>query len=292
MASDRDQLIGQLARSLRYDLPSSAVVAEQPDHPLLFAGPDIIVGSDGNLVAAFFPKAREFASWKSLQSRLTAVRLALPAHAKCIMVSGEAGSLPDDLTEGSFDEVYSPREADSTKMLMHGTSRTLARAPRLLEIRQQAMINYSAILHVHRMQASRWEADAVAMSQDSKRTDRRSRSPIKFGESRVGELGGRSRSSVLASLQTFVRKAFVENYDLMDGVPELKRHALDVAIHDSDMRRGMDPGKPLRAAAFAGWLLKDSPVAGDLEHYIMTSEREFDRTRERLWSLQQRRSVS
>lgn len=291
MASDRDHLIARLARSLRSDLPSSAVIAEQPDHPLLFAGPDIIVGSEGNLVAAFFPKMNELNSWKTLLSRLTAVRLALPAHAKCVLVSTEAGSLPDALTEGGFDEVYGPHEADSTKILMYKSSRTLARATRLLKIRQHAMINYGAILHVHRMQTSKWAAEANPINQGSKRGDRRSRSPIKFRESYVGELGGRSRSSVLASLQSFARKAFVENYHLVDGVPELRRYALDVAIHDSDMRRGLDPGKPLRASAFAGWLVTDSAVADDLGQYMTTSEREFDRTRERLWSLQQRRTA-
>ncbi|TJW14952.1 MAG: hypothetical protein E5W82_09510 [Mesorhizobium sp.] len=288
MASGRDHSIAQLARALRSALPSSAVVAERADHPLLFTGPDIVVGSEGNLVAIFIPKALELKSWKALLSRLTAVRLALPAHAKCVLLSTEADLLPDRLTEG-FDEVYSPSEADNAKMLMHRSGRMADRAPRLSKIRHQAMVNYGAILHVHGMQASRREAEADALNGHTKRSDRRFRSVIRFGESYVGELGDSPRPAALATLQSFARKAFVDNYDLVDGVPELKRQALDVAIYDADLRRGLDPSKPLRASAFAGWLLTNSAAADDLSHYMESSQREFDRTRERLWSLQQRR---
>lgn len=285
MASDRDLLITRISRSLRSDLPSSSVVVKRPDHPLLFAGPDILAGSNGQLVAAFVPKARELTSWKLLQSRLIANRLALPVHTKCILVCDDAASLLGNLPDGAFDEVYSPQEVRKTAMVMAGNRLAMTRSPRLLRSRQQAMVNYGAILHIQRIQTSRWEAAGGTLNRDSISQEQAARFPVMFGESYIGRI---DRSSPVVSLQTFARRSFFQNYQLIDGVPELKRDALDVAIKERDLRPGLDPGKPMRASAFAGWLLTESALTGDLEEYMMSSINEFERTRQRLWAVQRR----
>ncbi|MGY6710459.1 MAG: hypothetical protein ACXIVF_19215 [Rhizobiaceae bacterium] len=290
MASERASHITSLAGSLRHNLPSSGIVVARPDHPLLFAGPDLIVGNKGLLVAAFVPKAAEVASWRALLARLTATRLALPTHTKCVLISAKAGDMPDELTEQSFDEVYERNDAAAAGSLMSPSGRVANRAEHLSKTKQQAMISYGAILHIHEIQAARRTQDGAVVEQSRPREIYRQGGLYRLGESYVGDLAEKSRASTIASLHGYARKAFAENYDIVEGVPERKRRALDIVISDSEIGRGLDPGKPVRAAAFAGWLLTNSAAADDIDEYVHASTREFDRTRERLWSLQQRRT--
>lgn len=288
MASSRDISISRSAGFLRSAFPSSAVVAERPDHPLLFAGPDILVGSSGNLAALFYPKAEELRSWKSLLSRLTATRLALPAHTKCILTSNDADKFPSKLTEDGFDQVLTEREVFPRNIFGSGDSST-DRVHRLAEVRLKVMINYGAVLHVRQIQAAQRglsKTQSVNLQIHSRSTSR----PIfKFESSYVVNLADRSRVSAIASIQSLARKTFIENYELDDGVPYPTRLALDVVIQDSVEQRGLDPGKRVRASAFAGWLLADHSAASDLESYMAMSNREWDTTRSRLLYLHSKR---
>jgi hypothetical protein len=77
-----------LTQLLRRGLSDKFLVVGSPDHPLLIRGPDILVATNQTITAIFLPLATERHSHGLLKSRLTLSRLALPAHARCILVFG------------------------------------------------------------------------------------------------------------------------------------------------------------------------------------------------------------
>jgi hypothetical protein len=75
-----------LTQLLRRELPDKFLIVQNPDHPLLIRGPDILLATSQTLTAIFMPLATERRSYGILKSRLTLSRLALPAHTRCILV--------------------------------------------------------------------------------------------------------------------------------------------------------------------------------------------------------------
>lgn len=77
-------------------------MAVRPDHPHLFAGPDVLIGSRGVITALFLPSWRDGTNYRDLIARLTASKLALPAKTYFVLVLPDADvSLPPNL-EGHF----------------------------------------------------------------------------------------------------------------------------------------------------------------------------------------------
>ena len=76
----------QLASFLKRELPAGFVVSEKPDHPHLFAMPDIIIGGHGLLVGVYVPKKSEVRYPDDLLARFTACRLGLPSHTRNILL--------------------------------------------------------------------------------------------------------------------------------------------------------------------------------------------------------------
>jgi hypothetical protein len=75
-----------LTQLLRRELSDKFMIVQNPDHPLLIRGPDIIVATSRAITAIFMPLATERHSHGLFKSRLTLSRLALPAHTRCILV--------------------------------------------------------------------------------------------------------------------------------------------------------------------------------------------------------------
>jgi hypothetical protein len=68
------------------------VVAVNPDHPELFEGPDILAGLEGRLLAVFSLKRKEARDVRRLATRVLLTRLALPSHARCVLLLDEEDS--------------------------------------------------------------------------------------------------------------------------------------------------------------------------------------------------------
>ena len=72
----------QLAKSLQRGIEGNYLVVPRPDHPMLIAGPDILIGGEGNLTAVFFvSKSTRVAI---LRARVIAARLALPVSSSMV----------------------------------------------------------------------------------------------------------------------------------------------------------------------------------------------------------------
>src|SRR5271167_3643956 len=105
-----------LAKRVREQLGEGFVVLAQPEHPYLLAPPDLLIGGEGLLTAVFSPNSAENRTPRLLGARLVAARLALPEHARCVLLGTEefidragsgAGRTGTVLSEGNFEIVLS-----------------------------------------------------------------------------------------------------------------------------------------------------------------------------------------
>jgi hypothetical protein len=78
--------VNHLASGLERVLPTGFLVSRHPNHPYLFAGPDLLIGGDSKLCALFVAKRREISRVDGLLARLTASRLSFPEHMRCAVV--------------------------------------------------------------------------------------------------------------------------------------------------------------------------------------------------------------
>jgi hypothetical protein len=68
-------------------LSDGFTVAAKPDHPYLLRGPDVLAGAKGNLIAVFVLTVAEQRSVEQFIARTMLSRLALPAHARFVLVA-------------------------------------------------------------------------------------------------------------------------------------------------------------------------------------------------------------
>jgi hypothetical protein len=105
-----------LAKRVRERLGERFVVLARPEHPYLLAPPDLLIGGEGLLTAVFSPKSAETRAPRLLRARLVAARLALPEHARCVLLAtkefidrarGDVGLAGTLLSQGDFEIVLS-----------------------------------------------------------------------------------------------------------------------------------------------------------------------------------------
>src|SRR2546422_965963 len=86
--------------------PRDYVVAQNPDHPSLVDGPDIVAGSRGHLVAIFAPKVREFQNARHLRDRLILSRLAMPEHTRYVLAVSAQDVRTDRLLRAAYHDFH------------------------------------------------------------------------------------------------------------------------------------------------------------------------------------------
>src|SRR5687768_7844971 len=94
-------VIEKFGKSLRRDYQ----IVVRPDHPRMFAPPDILLGGNGTLVAIFSPHANERGEAEALQARLIAAKLLLPSHTRYVLVENPKRPLTNRVL-ANFDEIF------------------------------------------------------------------------------------------------------------------------------------------------------------------------------------------
>lgn len=292
----RESLIFDFTHSARSILPEGAVIAPKPDHPLLFSGPDVLVGSRGSLLAAFFAKSSEAARPKELFARLVASRLALPGHTTCVVVLTGAEKKHNvfEQLDFAFERAIRPQEIIQ---VLADVPRSRDRRSYLSEVREDAYVNYAALLHVHRLQSVREDERKVTrydydLPLKIGSAWHESKSIRKYDGSLIGLKRTNTKNMLVSAIREYSIQSFNENYDLHQGIPEPKRKTLDVATYLSLPGNGLDPEKPIRVAAFSGWLLADiEDVLRGPDRFIDETQRILERTRSRIFGIQRRKSA-
>jgi hypothetical protein len=174
-----EMTVQHLALGLERALPSGFLVSRYPNHPYLFAGPDLLIGGEGKLCALFFAKRREISRVDGLLARLIASRLSLPEHMRCAVVIGQRHNdtertderhLPHDVDQidevdrhnadfereigWNFQEVFgSDQVTEIARWAEHSnTARGFNSVPR--EIRARAQLRYQVLFHLTALRLS------------------------------------------------------------------------------------------------------------------------------------------
>jgi hypothetical protein len=278
----------QLMQRLVAGLPATAESVVQPDHPLLFRGPDLLTVQNSALSAYFLYSARESYTAPSERSRLFLSRLALPQGAAVVLAVEDASRLHQLSTSLPLYDYILEVHPNSTRGTPSGRL-TLGPAVEVVErIRP---------FHYERF-SDAWAGTINSTERGSERRQRgmstadynRLRRRRAFDEDigplledvppaaesvararAANELPDRQRwQSAVRGLGRAATRAVELDYmidrrgdRLTEVAAMLKRNDAYLAVHEVEVAlpltsRVFDPLKPLRAAAFAG--LRDAAV--------------------------------
>lgn len=284
----RSQILEQTNRYLR----DNYVVSVEPDLPHLLVGPDLLVGGNERLIAVFTPKTSELRRPDELIVRLTLSRLALPKHARCILVVDHERHRETFISQlsQSFDRTIEVRELPSIRRIVgDSNSSNIATIPN--QVRQQVFARSnllfeeaSARLQVQPNRISAREALAEADLPPEERVverlrglqsgDRRRQNGFEFITAQRGSiLLSRQRTQNRRSLGNDLRQIFVSSvqmdYNLDQGVPYLNGNNFyrfaKLFIANVIPTYRQDPEKYIRCAAFAGILVIQANSMNEVE---------------------------
>lgn len=281
--------------TLQSILGSQFVVVGAPDHPELISGPDILVGGRG-LSTAIFRISRRTMS--ELDARIVGARLALPAVTRFIGMVEPDAFAPDQKTV-SLDDVV---RSDDTKAVVRlcrtepseyhrrrtaelrdvqerhdrvsstllrvsefeATNRDLSSGVQALVVRLQKRQGASEIEFANGERKSR------SLDQEADSTAKRRSHPrfVRLQGSIVAALTSRGRQSALANLRPFWLSALETDFTLDNGVPYRRDWSPRVLLVDQWPSFRPDPWKPIRAAAFAGWITTSLSEEEDVNEIV------------------------
>lgn len=265
-----DKFVSQLHASLARQLYSAA----RPDLPHLLAGPDLLLAAPSSLVALFVAKAFERLTPDRLRARLILARLALPRHARCVIVlqpEDERGELP----LRDFNAVFRPRDLPTLVQFANEREAVGNTRPTPEAIRHVARMRFSIIYKAARSIAG---DEVLTYRPGPRRRDAARHDPPDISSDAAVERQGLASAKALdpdsdslrwederymywssmtgiAALRDDVDDTVNRSFALDFGVPYPKDLGADVILADSLPVGRFDPFQPLRGGAFAGCLI-------------------------------------
>lgn len=291
----------ELVEYLKGRLPGDYHVADRPDHPHLFAAPDLLVGARGRLTALFWPSSRDSRQYHDLLARLTASRLALPSRTVHVLLLPRDGGEPSSQILWNFDHVASIDQLREVERIIRGV-RNSSILESLWGVRQRAHSRFSLLSRfVQARQRQRphgrnpvevlrgwksesWLIDSHAVVRPTQIPKRGLRKPRAVIEEEPMALAARSlkgtEGSILQGTRSLCVYSLLSEFNLDRGVPYPADLTPNILLTDELPSVTLGLGKPLWALAFAGW----AAIAVD------TSD-ELERLREYLVDLAHRRKI-
>lgn len=270
------------------------VVSVKPDHPYLFDGPDILAGGDGRLLAIFRPRAAELSSPNRLFARLMLTKIALPDHARYILLADperQSSRFSIQSFSDLFQAVVEPGERIPRSLLVGGDNgrgrqvipsalrdRTLGRASFLLDVslsaarrngRQKASTRKRLFADLQKMlPAPETSTLAMLAGQFMPSSLRRS---IHFRDGALIVLRHSPKpESLRRRLDAYLAPSVLLNYAVNDGVPRVRIDLASLLVTNALTTSSRDPLKPFRAAAFAGWAVMEPSMAEEVRETVGT----------------------
>ncbi len=287
--------IKEIGQILQSDLGSSYTVVINPDHPRLFVAPDILIGGQGTLTAIFQPKMLERRMPDELLVRLTVSRLALPSHLRCVLLidshtwpetdfanlqryfhtvrlGTKFRSISNFITNEQEDYIIEPitpkvREAAYTQAnlffdesIRRSSHNRTASEPRdvMYALRQQGEFKVA--------QVPSWTGRERRYSESLYMT-----SLLESTDTIVAGVSFAGHGSVLDRLRPYCNAAIKMAYRVDNGTPYSTEYAsyVKILVSDEFPHTQYDSEKPLRAAAFAGWVVTPVQSVEELEGYTV-----------------------
>lgn len=278
---------------LRRRLEGDSVVLRHPDHPYLAEGPELLVGASHQLTAVFAPKQTEIlAHPERLLARLALTRLALPADTRTALYAerGDVGRL-----HLHFDEVFSSREEQhlvrflasaaprrpsfpmGLQRMAYARAHLFVRESRLLYAKHDARYPVRerfAELAPKRVTSSLWvENDEGIKTRQV---------PLYATHHGIATfLTDRELSPNSVKLVRFSQLLVQQQFAIDNGILYPRQTDPSLVLASSPPLGKQDPGKPRRAAAFAGWLLAPPVETDDLVETLKVAQRRVAAIRKR-----------
>lgn len=253
-----------VAGLLRSELSNEFVIVPSPDHPLLLDAPDIIAGGNGGLTNIFFPSSNEIRRPKLLENRLMLSRLALPTHARNVLIlrSSDQIEFGHNFSADFSDVVLWKDKIDAVKIVadrdFFGNQREIP-----TEIIREAKLQYAdaykttqVMRKIRARSESRAKTESLPSPSDISRKGRAyaamsASSPFK------GSIVNFSSGVVSPQeLRKLINRRISESFSLDTSVPYPKpESAYGLSVVEQLPEYPGDPDKLIRAAAFGGWAM-------------------------------------
>jgi hypothetical protein len=288
----------RLASVLEKQIPPGFVISSYPDHPHLFAGPDLLIGGEGKLCALFLAKQREIWATDNLLARLTASRLAMPEHMRCAVVVDHTNANFEESVKREFLEIFGPDQAREIARFVKLSNTAAGFQIVPAEIRAHAMLRYQILFQITRLRLShprgarpydllhslRMEGGtrpkAIALPQSVEK-DRHGwyRNIVEEENFAVGATSFAPGISAQKRIQPFCVYSIRRSYVLDNGVPYLRDSDPNILVIDEQPTGMLDPLKPVRCANFAGWALAAADSPQDVAALADRIRESFDKQR-------------
>lgn len=290
---NRRDALSEVAASFEDDYK----VSVGPDFPELFDGPDILAGKPGRLTAVFIPKQHELRSPERLRTRLILTRLALPEHAQCLLALNDAFGQEELLEnlERDFHAVVRIEDRAGLRRV-RSKSQELRKIPEatrhMVESRMTFLLGLSAEsqtpwsgapeeLLVQGDEAVSADTDAAEQERQiaprslwtgSLMTESELPSHTAINVRVVGGVlvagGNGHRRPVREHILPYLTLARETAFAVDNGVPYLRHPTAGVIVFQGVSHPRIDPLKPIRASAFAGWALLAAPSRPEFDRSV------------------------
>jgi len=266
---------------IEHEFDKTYLVSIDPDLPNLFAGPDLLAGGNGQLIAVFTPRSTEQRHPGRLLARLGLSRLALPGSSRCVLAV-DTGDVQRGFTGGSlsshFHAFVNIERRISLANLQAETEATESRhhIPETIRRRVFARSSFLFALSVGESESTDYReirerpAPDAEFSTSPVRTQANSlddlRHQIQTKHSAFAHLVTVATRNVVVAhsrlsepvsmrriLEPLTYPIFELNFSMDNGVPYRRADVAGVLHVESLPANRKDPIKELRAAAFAGW---------------------------------------
>jgi hypothetical protein len=278
--------IAQLRRTIE-GLGKNYVVSVLPDFPHLISNPDIVIGASSVLFALFVPKVLELNDPNRLLFRLAISRLGLPNNMASALIV-DRSKATDDFLHTMHCHFNSIDFAGDTRSLKKFLRTDPDIRPVLPETRQQAFFRYASFFAESKegakgklqhsdpaklirewRQSKEFEPTNLkpwSRTHDPYRVTRSLRvlSSTTHDQTLLAGIKFGQETSPLTKLRPVCILSVQANYVLDNGVPYLVHPTINVLVVDRIPLSQLDPLKPLRAAAFAGWIITQANTTEDV----------------------------
>lgn len=271
--------VSEVSRNISRFLSSDYQVVTKPDFPHISLAPDILIGSNGNLVGIFVPHSNELKDSESLLARLAISRLALPPHFRCVLVadSGFFDKAPE--SEFNFHRIVESTDPAGLETIIKDKNDYGNHVrPVLPELRLKAFSDAQILVQ----ESEKNLIEPVGLEPETVLKDYQLRNRNKEINvlswkqpwkdrtvSSVTTMPLRQNRSVISQLNPLCVTNMMANYVLDNGTPYLLRDENDPALRmilvDELPFSAFDPMKPIRVAAFCGIMFMRTDEWSDID---------------------------
>jgi hypothetical protein len=257
------------------------VVVARPDHPELLSGPSILVGGRGRLTAIF--RVGRQADKRALEAKVIAAKLALPSNSLFVALASPALALPAQLANHAFDFILPDRDISGLLKVCVAKRSERKHGEDLRENQRQHGVFYSTLLRIaelrraHKLQSTGSKKlvehfasrlPQIAESDGARRESRFRVPTANVFQTTIAALTSANVRQRNAGMRALWSETFLDDFVLDLGVPYGKARLPRILLVDEWPYRRGDPHKPVRGAAFSGWITALATTEAEIERLL------------------------